>query len=48
MVKDHGTNGEAGNAQAVLDGDLDEFVRAELRSLPPGRPESRSPRAVSA
>jgi peptide chain release factor 2 len=30
MVKDHRTNVEAGNAQAVLDGDLDEFVRAEL------------------
>ena len=30
MVKDHRTNVERGNAQAVLDGDLDEFVRAEL------------------
>jgi peptide chain release factor 2 len=30
MVKDHRTNVEAGNAQAVLDGDLEEFVRAEL------------------
>ena len=30
MVKDHRTNVEMGNAQAVLDGDLDEFVRAEL------------------
>ena len=30
MVKDHRTNVEAGNAQGVLDGDLDEFVRAEL------------------
>ena len=29
-VKDHRTNVEAGDAQAVLDGDLDEFVRAEL------------------
>jgi peptide chain release factor 2 len=29
-VKDHRTNVEVGNAQAVLDGDLDEFVRAEL------------------
>jgi peptide chain release factor 2 len=29
-VKDHRTDVEAGNAQAVLDGDLDEFVRAEL------------------
>jgi peptide chain release factor 2 len=30
MVKDHRTNVEAGNTQGVLDGDLDEFVRAEL------------------
>jgi peptide chain release factor 2 len=30
MVKDHRTGVEAGNIQGVLDGDLDEFVRAEL------------------
>ena len=30
MVKDHRTNHEVGNAQGVLDGDLDAFVRAEL------------------
>ena len=30
MVKDHRTNVEVGNAQGVLDGDLDDFVRAEL------------------
>ena len=30
MVKDHRTSVEAGNAQGVLDGDLDQFVRAEL------------------
>ena len=30
MVKDHRTDVEVGNAQGVLDGDLDEFVRAEL------------------
>jgi peptide chain release factor 2 len=30
MVKDHRTNVEVGNAQRVLDGDLDPFVRAEL------------------
>jgi peptide chain release factor 2 len=30
MVKDHRTNVEVGNAQGVLDGDLDQFVRAEL------------------
>jgi peptide chain release factor 2 len=31
MVKDHRTDVEAGNVQGVLDGDLDEFVRAELQ-----------------
>ena len=31
MVKDHRTNMETGNVQAVLDGDLDQFVGAELR-----------------
>jgi peptide chain release factor 2 len=30
MVKDHRTNVEIGNAQGVLDGNLDELVRAEL------------------
>jgi peptide chain release factor 2 len=30
MVKDHRTNFEMGDAQRVLDGDLDGFVRAEL------------------
>jgi peptide chain release factor 2 len=30
MVKDHRTSHEVGNAQSVLDGDLDAFVRAEL------------------
>jgi len=30
MVKDHRTNHEVGNVNAVLDGDLDGFVRAEL------------------
>jgi peptide chain release factor 2 len=29
-VKDHRTDVEAGNAQAVLDGDLDRFMRAFL------------------
>jgi peptide chain release factor 2 len=32
MVKDHRTNHEMGNVQAVLDGDLDAFVRAYLLS----------------
>ena len=31
MVKDHRTSVETGNVQAVLDGDLDQFVAAELR-----------------
>jgi len=31
MVKDHRTNHETGNAQAVLDGDLDGFIEAYLR-----------------
>jgi peptide chain release factor 2 len=30
MVKDHRTDTEVGNVQGVLDGDLDELVRAEL------------------
>ena len=30
MVKDHRTSVEVGNVQGVLEGDLDEFVRAEL------------------
>jgi peptide chain release factor 2 len=31
MVKDHRTGIEVGNVQAVLDGDLDAFIQAELR-----------------
>jgi len=30
MVKDHRTNHETGNVQAVMDGDLDEFMKAYL------------------
>jgi peptide chain release factor 2 len=30
VVKDHSTNFEVGNAQGVLDGDLDGFIRAYL------------------
>lgn len=33
MVKDHRTNAETGNTQAVMDGDLHLFVEAYLRSL---------------
>lgn len=32
MVKDHRTNVEVGNAQGVIDGDLDPFIDAYLRS----------------
>jgi len=32
MVKDHRTNHEVGNTQAVLDGQLDEFMEAYLRA----------------
>jgi peptide chain release factor 2 len=31
MVKDHRTEYETGNAQAVLDGDLNDFMEAYLR-----------------
>jgi protein subunit release factor A len=30
MVNDHRTNLKIGNAQGVLDGDLDELIRTEL------------------
>ena len=29
-MKDHRTNTEAGNAEGVLDGDIDRFIRATL------------------
>jgi peptide chain release factor 2 len=32
MVKDHRTSTESGNVQAVMDGDLDQFINAYLRS----------------
>jgi peptide chain release factor 2 len=32
MVKDHRTNYEVGNTQSVLDGDLDGFIEAYLKS----------------
>jgi len=32
MIKDHRTNLEVGNADRVLDGDIDEFIEAYLRS----------------
>lgn len=33
MVKDHRTNHETGNVQAVMDGDLNEFIYAYLKTL---------------
>jgi peptide chain release factor 2 len=33
MVKDHRTDFQTGNTEAVLDGDLDGFIRAYLRSI---------------
>lgn len=33
LVKDHRTDFEMGNAQAVLDGDIDHFIEAYLRSI---------------
>ena len=32
MVKDHRTSTETGNVQAVMDGDIDPFIDAYLRS----------------
>jgi peptide chain release factor 2 len=32
LVKDHRTEHETGSTQAVLDGDLNEFIEAYLRS----------------
>ena len=32
MVKDHRTNAEVGNINAVMDGDIDYFIDAYLRS----------------
>jgi len=41
MVKDLRTNHETGNTQAVLDGDLDEFMRAELERVATGSASAR-------
>ena len=39
MVKDLRTGEESGNAQKILDGDLDQFLRAYLRWLSLGKPK---------
>ncbi len=44
MVKDHRTGYEVGNAQAVLDGDLDGFIEAYLRYLALGEKATPAPR----
>jgi peptide chain release factor 2 len=31
MVKDHRTKVESGNIQVVMDGDIDDFIDAELK-----------------
>ena len=36
MVKDHRTEHETGNTQAVLDGELDAFMEAYLKTIPSG------------
>ena len=41
MVKDVRTGEETGNAQAVLDGDIDIFINAYLKWLQLGKPERR-------
>jgi peptide chain release factor 2 len=43
MVKDHRTDMETGNTAAVLDGDLDAFMQAELEREATGAPISGSP-----
>ena len=40
MVKDHRTGCETGNIQAVMDGDLEDFIEAKLRGLVAGEDNS--------
>jgi peptide chain release factor 2 len=48
MVKDLRTGYETGNTQAVLDGDLDAFMQAELERLATGAPAAGGPDAEDA
>lgn len=36
MVKDHRTNHETGDVIRVMDGDIDDFIQAELKAMPEG------------
>src|SRR5206468_805369 len=40
LVKDHRTNVERGNVDAVMDGDIDEFIEAYLKQAVGTRPEA--------
>ncbi len=42
MVKDHRTGAETSNVQAVMDGDIDMFIRARLRGVKPDKPEEKN------
>jgi peptide chain release factor 2 len=39
LVKDHRTGFEAGNINAVMDGDIDGFINAYLKAAASGNPE---------
>jgi peptide chain release factor 2 len=43
MVKDHRTNLETSNTAAVLDGELDAFMQAELEREATGTPLANAP-----
>ena len=45
MVNDHRTELKVGNVDAVLDGDLDEFIKAYLTAGPGRRLQSMSSKA---
>lgn len=41
MVKDHRTNAESGNAQSVLDGNIDIFINSYLKWISLGKPKEK-------